>query len=140
MAHEPGDPPAKQLDVKVQKASRGWPTKPTSSPTEQIPAEQPSEAGLPTKPPTEQPSQVGLSTKALIEQPSEAGLPTNLHVEQPNKTTVDSWANTSTERKSRPSTIEPHRHDGTSPNHPHTMEAILKGLYQTRCQICIPIN
>jgi hypothetical protein len=35
-AHEPGGPPAKQLGVKVQKASRGQPTKPTSSPTEQI--------------------------------------------------------------------------------------------------------
>jgi hypothetical protein len=114
MAHKPGDPPAKQLIVKVQKASRGWVTKPTSSPTEQIPAEQPgevglpsnlpaeqpSEAGLPTKPPVEQPSQVGLLTKPPVEQPSKAGLPTSLHVEQPNKKTVDSRANTSTERKS----------------------------------------
>jgi hypothetical protein len=73
MAHEPSDPPSKQLDVKVQKASRGWPAKPTSSPIEQIPAEQPSKVGLPSNLPTKQTSEAGLPTKPPTEQPSKVG-------------------------------------------------------------------
>jgi hypothetical protein len=48
MAHEPGDPPTKQLGGKVQRANRGQPAKPTSPPAEQIFAEHPSEAELPS--------------------------------------------------------------------------------------------
>jgi hypothetical protein len=49
-------------------------------------------------------------------------------------------ANTSTERKSQTSTIEPHWHNGTSLSHAQIVEAVLKGLYQARRWICIPAD
>jgi hypothetical protein len=57
----------------------------------------------------EQSSEAGLPTDLLTEQPSEAGLLTKLSTEQLSETTTGSQANTSTETKSCPSTIEPRR-------------------------------
>jgi hypothetical protein len=102
-----------------------WPTRRTNT------AEQPL---------VEQPSEAGPRINLPAEQPSEARLPTNLPAEQPNKTTFGSQANTYTERKSRPSTIEPCRHDGTSLSHAQTVEAVPKGLCQARRRICIPLT
>jgi hypothetical protein len=79
-------------------------------------------------------------TNLPVEQPSEAWLPTNRLAEQPSKTTTVSRVNTSTERKSRPSTIEPRRPGGTSPSHAQTMKAVPKGLYQTRHRMRIPAD
>jgi hypothetical protein len=53
----------------------------------------------------------------VVEQPNEVGLSTNLLTEQLNKRTASSLANTPTERKSQPGTIEPCQHDGTLQRH-----------------------
>jgi hypothetical protein len=128
--------PSRPTNIAEQPSEAGLPTTlPAEQPNEaglpsNLPAEQPSEAGLPTNLPVEQPVEVGLPTNLPAEQPVDAGLPTNWPTEQPIKTTTRSRANTSTENKSRPSTIEPHRHDGTSPSHAQTMEVVPKDLYQ----------
>jgi hypothetical protein len=128
MAHQ-ADRPAYQTNTVEQPSKTGLLTN--------LSAEKPSEVGLPTNLPAEQPSKAGLPINLPAGQPSEAGLPTNLPADQPSKTTVGSQANTSTKRKSWPSTIEPRRHDGTSPSHVQTVEEVPKGLYQARRRIRI---
>jgi hypothetical protein len=59
-------------------------------PTEQMFAERPNEAGLPSNLSVEQPSEAGLPTNLPAEQPNKARLPSNRPTEQPSKTTIGS--------------------------------------------------
>jgi hypothetical protein len=71
-------------------------------PIEQLSAEQPSEARLPTNPPAEPPNEARLPTNLVAEQHSEAMLPTNLPTEQPSEVRLPT--NQSSEQPSKMTT------------------------------------
>jgi hypothetical protein len=114
-----GRPTCQAAQREGLKGLPGRPAKPTSPPTEQIPVEQPNEAGLPSNLFVEQPSEAGLPTSLPAEQPSKAGLPTNLPAEQPSEARLPSnpARRQPAERKSQPGTIKPRWHNGTLPSH-----------------------
>jgi hypothetical protein len=109
--------PAKQFSGKAQKATRGQPTNSTLPPKENPSARR----GCRPTWSSSNPARRGCRPTYSPSNPARQGY-------QPTGPSSNLARRQLTPRKSRPSTIKPGRHDGTSTSHARTMEAVPRGL------------